>query len=77
MVHFPILIVLRRVLEMFGYASWHWSLQLTAFFFAVILVLAVSAVLYYVVERPVRTRLRDQMGVFAPLSGAQCSPHLS
>lgn len=63
MVHFPVLILLRRVYEGLGYASWPPLLQTTAYFatFAVIIVSAVP--LYYFVERPTRMRLRDRLGV--------------
>lgn len=65
MVHFPILIVLRRIYEKLGYASWHWSLHAAAFVLTFAIVIAVAALLYYIVERPMRARLRDRMGVFA------------
>jgi peptidoglycan/LPS O-acetylase OafA/YrhL len=32
----------------------------------VVLILALAATLFYVVERPARSRLRDQMGKLAP-----------
>jgi peptidoglycan/LPS O-acetylase OafA/YrhL len=39
---------------------------MTAFVMTVVLVVALAAMLFYVVERPARSRLRDRMGKFAP-----------
>jgi peptidoglycan/LPS O-acetylase OafA/YrhL len=66
MVHFPILIVIRRLWEWLGFAQWQPAGKVFAFMATVVLVLALAAMLFYVVERPARTRLRDQMGRFAP-----------
>ena len=66
MVHFPILIVIRRLWEWLGFAEWQPVGKTLAFLATVVLVIALAAMLSYVVERPARTRLRDQMGRFAP-----------
>jgi peptidoglycan/LPS O-acetylase OafA/YrhL len=66
MVHFPVLIVIRRLWERLGFAEWQPVGKIFAFLATVVLVVALAAMLFYVVERPARTRLRDQMGRFAP-----------
>jgi peptidoglycan/LPS O-acetylase OafA/YrhL len=66
MVHFPILIVIRRFWEQLGFAQWQPAARIFAFMATVVLILALAAMLFYVVERPARTRLRDQMGRLAP-----------
>ncbi|HAO40760.1 MAG TPA: acyltransferase [Afipia sp.] len=63
MVHFPVLIVLRRLFEKIGYAGLPQIGRVDAFFVTALPIIAVSAVVFYVVERPVRTRLRDRMGI--------------
>jgi peptidoglycan/LPS O-acetylase OafA/YrhL len=66
MVHFPVLIIVRRVWEQLGFAHWPATGKMSAFIVTVALVLALAAMVFYVVERPTRTRLRDRMGKFAP-----------
>src|SRR5215813_12978980 len=66
MVHFPVLIIIRRVWEQLGFAHWPAAGKMSAFIVTVALVLALAAMVFYVVERPARTRLRDRMGKFAP-----------
>jgi peptidoglycan/LPS O-acetylase OafA/YrhL len=66
MVHFPVLIVIRRLWERLGFAQWQPAGRMFAFMATVALILALAATLFYVVERPARTRLRDQMGKLAP-----------
>ena len=66
MVHFPVLIIIRRVWEQLGFAHWPAIGKMSAFIVTVTLVLALAAIVFYVVERPTRTRLRDRMGKFAP-----------
>jgi len=66
MVHFPVLLVVRRLWERLGFAGWGVSGKALAFLATVALVIALSAVLFYLVERPVRTRLRDRFGKLAP-----------
>jgi peptidoglycan/LPS O-acetylase OafA/YrhL len=66
MVHFPILIVIRRLWEWLGFAQWQAIGHIFAFTATVVLILALAATLFYVVERPARSRLRDQMGKLAP-----------
>src|SRR6266699_15734 len=61
MVHFPVLIVMRRLWERMGFAQWQPAGRMFAFMATVVLILALAAMLFYVVERPARTRLRDQM----------------
>ena len=65
MVHFPILIVLRRIYERLGYEGWNWPFQAIAFLVALTAVIAAAAALYYLVERPMRTRLRNRFGELA------------
>jgi peptidoglycan/LPS O-acetylase OafA/YrhL len=66
MIHFPVLIVTRRLWERLGIAQWTPSGKAAAFALTVAMVIALAAMLYYAVERPARTRLRDQMGRLAP-----------
>ncbi len=65
MVHFPVLIVLRRVYERFGYEGWSSLLQMTAYIATFGVVIAAAAALYYTVERPTRMRLRNRFGELA------------
>ena len=60
--HFPVLIVVRRFWERLGFAEWGAAGKASAFLATDLLVVALAAVLFYLVERPVRTRLRDRMG---------------
>jgi peptidoglycan/LPS O-acetylase OafA/YrhL len=60
MVHFPVLIIFRRVLEAAGLAGLASPLQ---FALLIAIVIAAAATMYYVVERPARTRLRDLVAV--------------
>jgi peptidoglycan/LPS O-acetylase OafA/YrhL len=62
MVHFPVLIVIRRFCERLGFAQWPAAGKMLAFIATVALVIALAAMLFYVVERPARTRLRDRIG---------------
>jgi len=64
-VHFPILIVIRRFWERLGFDQWPAAGKLCAVVATVALVIAAAAMLFYVVERPARTRLRDQAGKIA------------
>jgi peptidoglycan/LPS O-acetylase OafA/YrhL len=66
MVHFPVLIAIRRLWEGVGFSEWGRSGHILAFATTITIVIAVSAALFYLVERPARSRLRNQMGVFAP-----------
>jgi peptidoglycan/LPS O-acetylase OafA/YrhL len=66
MVHFPVLLVLRRLWERAGIAEWNASSRAAAFLTTIVLVTALAAMLFYAVERPARTRLRDRMGKLAP-----------
>jgi peptidoglycan/LPS O-acetylase OafA/YrhL len=66
MVHFPVLIIIRRLWEWLGFAQWQAVGHISAFMATVVLILALAATLFYVVERPARSRLRDQMGKLAP-----------
>ena len=66
MVHFPVLLVIRRVWERMGFSQWTTSARALAFALTIGLVIAIAAMLFYAVERPARTRLRDQMGKLAP-----------
>jgi peptidoglycan/LPS O-acetylase OafA/YrhL len=64
MVHFPVLIIIRRFWERLGFAEWGPAGKVSAFLATDLLVVALAAMLFYVVERPVRARLRDRMGSF-------------
>jgi peptidoglycan/LPS O-acetylase OafA/YrhL len=66
MVHFPVLLVLRRFWERAGFAEWPASGKAAAFAATIVLVIGLAAMLFYLVERPARTRLRDRMGKLAP-----------
>jgi peptidoglycan/LPS O-acetylase OafA/YrhL len=66
MVHFPLLIAIRRMWERMGFAAWGSTAHSLAFAATIAFVVAVSAALFYLVERPARTRLRNRMGVLAP-----------
>jgi peptidoglycan/LPS O-acetylase OafA/YrhL len=66
MIHFPVLLVTRRLWEQVGIAQWTASGKAVAFAVTVAMVIALAAMLFYVVERPARVRLRDQMGRLAP-----------
>jgi peptidoglycan/LPS O-acetylase OafA/YrhL len=65
MVHFPILIIIRRFWERLGFEQWPAGGKLCAVVATVAFVIAVAAMLFYVVERPARTRLRDRAGKVA------------
>jgi peptidoglycan/LPS O-acetylase OafA/YrhL len=65
MVHFPVLIVIRRLWERLGFAGWPAAGRMFAFMATVAVVIALAAVLFYLVERPARSRLRDRMGTLA------------
>jgi peptidoglycan/LPS O-acetylase OafA/YrhL len=66
MIHFPVLLVTRRFWERVGFLQWSASGKALAFAVTVAMVIALAALLFYVVERPARMRLRDQMGRLAP-----------
>src|SRR5262249_54205380 len=66
MVHFSILIVIRRLLGWLGISPLQPGGRMLAFVATVVLIVALAAMLFYVVERPARIRLRDQMGKLAP-----------
>jgi peptidoglycan/LPS O-acetylase OafA/YrhL len=66
MVHFPALLVIRRLWERLGFAGWGVSGKALALLATVALVIALAAVMFYLVERPVRMRLRDRFGKLAP-----------
>jgi peptidoglycan/LPS O-acetylase OafA/YrhL len=66
MVHFPILIVARRLLDQQGLGDWPLAARALTLLAMVALVLALAATLFYIVERPARTLLRDRAGRMAP-----------
>jgi peptidoglycan/LPS O-acetylase OafA/YrhL len=66
MVHFPVLLVVRRLWERLGFAGWSMFGKALALLATVALVIAISAVLFYLIERPVRMLLRDRFGKLAP-----------
>ena len=61
-VHFPVLLLIRRLWDRLGFAGWSFAAQTLAFLATLALVIVLAALLFYVVERPARTRLRDQLG---------------
>jgi peptidoglycan/LPS O-acetylase OafA/YrhL len=63
MVHFPVLIVIRRLWERLGFAEWGVAGKTFAFLITLALVIGLASMLFYLVERPARKRLRNQMGV--------------
>lgn len=65
-VHFPALLVIRRLIEALGYNEWSSPAQTLAFAGSAGGVIALAAVLFYLVERPARQHLRNRMGVLAP-----------
>jgi peptidoglycan/LPS O-acetylase OafA/YrhL len=65
MVHFPVLLTMRRLWEWLGFAQWPWAGRASAFLITAALVIALAAIMYHVVERPARTRLRDRLGKLA------------
>jgi peptidoglycan/LPS O-acetylase OafA/YrhL len=66
MVHFPVLLVFRRVSERLGFGGAGTVGQALNFVTAVATVILMAAILFYLVERPARRRLRDQFGELAP-----------
>jgi peptidoglycan/LPS O-acetylase OafA/YrhL len=66
MVHFPVLLVIRRLWDGAGFVQWLPSFKVAAYLLTIGIVIAIAALLFYAVERPARMRLRDQMGKLAP-----------
>jgi peptidoglycan/LPS O-acetylase OafA/YrhL len=66
MVHFPVLIILRRPLEWLGFAQWGGREKILTFAGVILLVIAIAAAMYSVVEKPARQKLRNRLGVLAP-----------
>src|SRR5262249_37183778 len=66
MVHFPILIIIRRLWEWLGFAQWQGIRHIFSFAATVVFILPLAARLCYVGERPAGSRLGDQMGKLAP-----------
>jgi peptidoglycan/LPS O-acetylase OafA/YrhL len=62
MVHFPILLVIRRLWDRTGILERSTSARAAAYALTVMIVIGMAALLFYLVERPARMRLRDQMG---------------
>src|SRR5262249_27699290 len=65
------LIIIRRLWEWLGFAQWQVVGHVFAFAATVVLILALAAALFYVVERPARSRPPDPMGKLAP-AGSRC-----
>jgi peptidoglycan/LPS O-acetylase OafA/YrhL len=65
-VHFPVLLIFRRVCERMNLIGEGAVAQMLAFIIAITLVVLAAALLFYLVERPARRRLRDQFGALAP-----------
>jgi peptidoglycan/LPS O-acetylase OafA/YrhL len=66
MVHFPALLVIRRLWQRLGFPDWSMPAKVLAFVASIGVVIALAALLFYAVERPARMRLRDRMGRLAP-----------
>ena len=66
MVHFPVLVAMRRLWERLGFAEWQTAGRTLAFLATVAVVMTVAALMFHVVERPVRSSLRDRWGKLAP-----------
>jgi peptidoglycan/LPS O-acetylase OafA/YrhL len=66
MVHFPALLVIRRLWEHLGFPNWAMPAKALAFAASIGLVIALAALLFYAVERPARMRLRDRLGRLVP-----------
>jgi peptidoglycan/LPS O-acetylase OafA/YrhL len=62
MIHFPVLLLMRRFWERVGVGAWPDPAKSAAYAATVVLVIALAALLFYAVERPARTRLRDRFG---------------
>jgi peptidoglycan/LPS O-acetylase OafA/YrhL len=71
MVHFPIFVILRRVLDLASFQPSNPTGDLLVFAGALGLVIGCATILFYCVERPMRARLRDSLGV---LSSANVAP---
>ena len=61
MTHFTVLILMRRLLARLGFIEWNMAAKFSAVLLTVALVLVVAAIVFYVIERPARTFLRNQM----------------
>jgi len=66
MIHVPALLVLRRFWERAGFMHWPASAKAGAFAVTIGTIIALAAMLFYLVERPARMRLRDRIGRLAP-----------
>ena len=66
MIHVPALLVLRRFWERAGFVHWPASAKAGAFALTIGAIIALAAMLFYLVERPARMRLRDRIGRLAP-----------
>jgi peptidoglycan/LPS O-acetylase OafA/YrhL len=62
MVHFPVLLIMSRFWELVGLGAWAGPARSAAYAATILLVIALAALLFYAIERPARTRLRDQFG---------------
>jgi peptidoglycan/LPS O-acetylase OafA/YrhL len=65
MVHQPVLLVLRRGWERAGYLGWPQPARMLAILVTIAIVVLVAATMFYLVEWPVRARLRDRFGKLA------------
>ena len=66
MVHFPLLIIVRRLWEWLGYGDWPLLAKVAAFAATIALILGVAAALFQLVERPARMHLRNRFGRLPP-----------
>lgn len=63
MVHFPVIVGIRRLWERLGSTEWGVAGKTFALLITVALVIGLATMLFYLVERPTRKHLRNQMGV--------------
>jgi len=66
MVHFPVLLIFRRICERMDLIGEGVFAQTFAFIVAIALVILAAALLFYLVERRAARRLPDQLRLFAP-----------
>ncbi len=61
-VHVPSIFVLRTGFDEIGFETWSGPMRIAAVFAAIVITISAAAVLFYLVERPVRRRLRNSLG---------------
>jgi peptidoglycan/LPS O-acetylase OafA/YrhL len=66
-VHFPILIFTRPLWLHLGFAEWNRVWQTSAYVATITAIVGIAAVAFFIIERPARTRFRNQFGQMAPV----------